>query len=136
MITHIISVRMKENRFLIDKKSNLWLPSIYLNALNRSDNREDSTLAHLFLNYHLITVPRYLVKLIFLLATIIFFNIKIKFNFMLTLFYYEYIENSIYCLVWVPGRSVLIIRIFYFKCILGKIFSMGPVVVQGTYIRW
>ena len=39
-----------------EKKSFLWHLSIYSNALNRSNNRDCSQRAHLFLNYHLIYV--------------------------------------------------------------------------------
>ena len=44
--------------------SDLWLLSIYTNALNRSNNRDLSTHTYLVLNYHLITIvfTNYIVK--------------------------------------------------------------------------
>ena len=44
--------RIKENRSIWSKKSDSWLPPILSNALNRSNNKDCSLCAHLFLSYH------------------------------------------------------------------------------------
>ena len=42
---------------IFGEKKDLWLISIQANALNRSNNRDCSVRAHLYLRYHLIYVP-------------------------------------------------------------------------------
>ena len=49
----------KGNNYFRRKKSDLWTLLIYSNAFNRSNNKDCSLRAHLFLSYNPICLPWY-----------------------------------------------------------------------------